>query len=79
MFRETTVTPCVTCGVPWEGRSSPGHCKNPDCPAEPLRTVVRPNVTPVVQSALRPLPLLLATAMSIPWWVGAWTIWRWVS
>lgn len=39
---------------------------------------LRPNVTPVNQPAIRLLPLLFAVLLSVPWWIGAWQIVRWI-
>lgn len=39
---------------------------------------LRPNVTPVVQSPIRPGSVLLSVVLSIPWCVGAWQILRWI-
>jgi hypothetical protein len=39
---------------------------------------LRPNVTPVVQPVMRLRGVVLAVALSIPWWVGAYQIVRWI-
>ena len=37
---------------------------------------LRPNVPPVNQPPIGLLPLLIAVLLSLPWWVGVWTIVR---
>ncbi len=46
-------------------------------PPEPRRPL-RPNVTPETPPIIRLVPLIAILIASVPWFIGAWQIGRWI-